>query len=358
MDDHTREAIRRAKLVGEMLCLNGSPTTSIDKEDLVNIGRDFWEFSYKGAKSDDDAMLNLDRHIHAMLVTNPSKGTEMLALMQLPDFNMIKMSAARWVDQGLPIFKLSHKRAAALMATSVPVSMADDVRPPFKAFYIEMPSDLIKVEEEGEYRPVKGILVQSCVPTGAYKGMATDLIGKRLWNWRAITGTYLSQWQQYQTMDNLLDENYDHLDREAWKDAAAVSHARLYDIGPYDEKVSLLINRLIASLCLSLSSPGTFVEKLSKKDKKPKKGKKKDKKAPNYRVFIESSPVTVDVRPAIQSFLYGKRGSAPSVNFLVRGHWRSQPHGPDRALRRPQWIEPFWKGPEGTAIARKDHKVG
>lgn len=37
--------------------------------------------------------------------------------------------------------------------------------------------------------------------------------------------------------------------------------------------------------------------------------------------------------------------------FMVRGHWRNQVHGIGRALRRRQWIAPFYKGPDNVAEA-------
>lgn len=36
--------------------------------------------------------------------------------------------------------------------------------------------------------------------------------------------------------------------------------------------------------------------------------------------------------------------------FPVSGHWRNQPHGPGRTLRRLQYIDPYIKGPEGTEL--------
>lgn len=37
--------------------------------------------------------------------------------------------------------------------------------------------------------------------------------------------------------------------------------------------------------------------------------------------------------------------------YVVRGHWRNQAYGEGRALRRRQWIEPHWKGPENAVEA-------
>lgn len=36
--------------------------------------------------------------------------------------------------------------------------------------------------------------------------------------------------------------------------------------------------------------------------------------------------------------------------WVVRGHWRMQPWGPGRQYRRPVWISPFVKGPEGAPL--------
>jgi hypothetical protein len=36
--------------------------------------------------------------------------------------------------------------------------------------------------------------------------------------------------------------------------------------------------------------------------------------------------------------------------WIVRGHWRNQPHGPERSLRRPTWIPSYVKGPEGADL--------
>jgi hypothetical protein len=36
--------------------------------------------------------------------------------------------------------------------------------------------------------------------------------------------------------------------------------------------------------------------------------------------------------------------------WVVQGHWRDQPHGPDRALRRKQWIPAHIKGPDGAPL--------
>jgi hypothetical protein len=36
--------------------------------------------------------------------------------------------------------------------------------------------------------------------------------------------------------------------------------------------------------------------------------------------------------------------------WVVQGHWRDQPHGPERSLRRKQWIPAHIKGPDGAPL--------
>lgn len=43
--------------------------------------------------------------------------------------------------------------------------------------------------------------------------------------------------------------------------------------------------------------------------------------------------------------------------FIVRGHYRNQAHGPQRALRTSRWIAPFWKGPEDGAALVHTYKL-
>lgn len=38
------------------------------------------------------------------------------------------------------------------------------------------------------------------------------------------------------------------------------------------------------------------------------------------------------------------------VRWVVSGHWRDQPYGPERSLRRRQWIPAYVKGPDGAPL--------
>lgn len=46
----------------------------------------------------------------------------------------------------------------------------------------------------------------------------------------------------------------------------------------------------------------------------------------------------------------GDAGREYQCRWVVRGHWRNQPYGPKGALRRPTWVLPHVKGPEGAPL--------
>lgn len=53
----------------------------------------------------------------------------------------------------------------------------------------------------------------------------------------------------------------------------------------------------------------------------------------------------------------GKGGGKPLVRFMVRGHWRRQPHGPESQDRKLIWIRPHYKGPDLAATINKPYLV-
>ena len=44
-----------------------------------------------------------------------------------------------------------------------------------------------------------------------------------------------------------------------------------------------------------------------------------------------------------------------TTRHVVRGHWTHQPHGPQRALRRLQWIDDYIRGPQDAPLTTRTH---
>jgi len=53
---------------------------------------------------------------------------------------------------------------------------------------------------------------------------------------------------------------------------------------------------------------------------------------------------------ASQTLAQAQRTVAWSHRWMVRGHWRLQPYGAERKLRRLKWIDPYVKGPEDKPL--------
>lgn len=68
-----------------------------------------------------------------------------------------------------------------------------------------------------------------------------------------------------------------------------------------------------------------------------------------YYVLGEKAQATLQAAPA------SGNGSPLTVRYSVRGHWRNQPHGPARSLRKLMWIQPYWKGPEDGPVSPATH---
>lgn len=114
-------------------------------------------------------------------------------------------------------------------------------------------------------------------------------------------------------------------------------------------------NNLVASICLALTNPDDF-----KKAHSSKRTKGNNRIGPpilGQARFMLSAPVKIDLRGRLHDVLSGKVGSSPKVQFLVRGHWREQAHGPSRSLRKHMWIEPFWKGPEESRVLLRNYQL-
>ena len=63
----------------------------------------------------------------------------------------------------------------------------------------------------------------------------------------------------------------------------------------------------------------------------------------------------IDLRSAYAPDQREETGSDPAGRryrhrWVVRGHWRYQPYGPEHSLRRKQWIPVHLKGPDGAPL--------
>lgn len=224
------------------------------------------------------------------------------------DRQHLSLFAAAWASVGFPVVRVGEKQAAAMMLTEPP----EDVAPPWPACVITVPGGLVM----------------------AGKRMVTHILTTEQSD---FTGAVL-------------------VDRDG---------VILIDDFPGGEEEARRVQDMLRNLRLSLYAAieaGTHVQTESYRGRSFKGGKTKNRgyreAPPPGTAYVVRAPVTIDLREIVREHLAsGRKGGAPRVQFVVRGHWRNQAHGAGRALRRRQWIEPFWKGPRDAVAAIRAYKV-
>ena len=77
----------------------------------------------------------------------------------------------------------------------------------------------------------------------------------------------------------------------------------------------------------------------------------KAKRASQLPYILVGGVVRPMVRPG------GQRGTISSVRTLVSGHWKEQPHGEGRKLRKLIHVEPYFRGPEMAELVDRPFLV-
>ncbi len=318
----------------------GEPIT---RDQLARLGKMLWPLSYQEAPSDDEAFTRLASVCQRMVTETPPDSLEWLfanSFLYLPDQQITGFAVARWVDQGLPTLQLTHKYAAALMASSVEKTDLSEVPVPWKAFVIDPPAGMLAIEdpESGALSDIRHILVHHMIRDG-----------EPIWTYMAYTSGRVSLWQHGVPMGEIVN---DGLDGEV--DWSTYSFGLKTD--DRDARMHLLIGRLIVGVCLALSGKDRPLKPVGAGHKY--KGDLRTAAEPLQRIFQLGHPITMDCREALSDYIEGRTKKLVSVQSLVVGHWKRQPHGPQNSLRKWIWREPFWRGPEDGPILDRPHKMG
>lgn len=117
-----------------------------------------------------------------------------------------------------------------------------------------------------------------------------------------------------------------------------------------DERLLDAINRLVAGIACH----PTIAEAPSKRSYSG--APKKRFGQPTTWDFKLCDPVSFDARPALRSYL--REGKSPTVQGIVRGHWKRQPCGENRLGRKMIHVEPYWRGPEDAPIVVRERRMG
>lgn len=209
----------------------------------------------------------------------------------------------RWRSAAYPKLEVGHRLAASLALTEIPADI--EIMMPWPAWSLVIPD-----------------------------GLLGDLA--RVW---------------------VLDDRKTAADGDA-AHAAIILNRQGKHPGPIGKTMQDMVYSLVCGVALALSNPDEFrKERHHKPSARAAQAKHRDSGPPDltFSRFMLSAPVKVDLREHVAAALddekHGRKGGgSPKVQFIVRGHWRQQAYGPGHTLRKPLWIQPFWKGPEESRV--------
>jgi len=327
----TPDVIAASKLQKELAIWHKNTTS---KQELMKIGSRVWKVTYAHTRSHDEAFKLLLNDYSRSYV----RGVRADSYALLPNIQLSLLGSALWSDCGFPQVIMGHKQAASIMATRISSDIIEAVRPPWPAFYIEVPRGLLFINgEDNSILDITGILVL------CYSFDSEPI----KWAYTAYTGQSITMWQH----------------GVSTKQLCSVDLASSYDVRAFSEETTDLdhrtcemISRLIIGVCLSMSDPSKYEDKNVKSNKK-ERGKNKRDGEPRTRNYVIKNTTTVDCRKEISSYVLKGTSGVPTVQVMVAGHWKMQPYGPNKSLRKAIHIEPYWRGPDDGPILVKPHKI-
>lgn len=260
---------------------------------------------------------------------------------KMPTASVLQLGfSAFWTDQGCPVIQLPHTYAAALMATDPPADLSD-VRPPWPAMMISVPTGMLTVFDEASQKrvEVRHLTVRHCF---------NALRNRMEWSVTTLTDSPVSIYRCGVTTAELLLEDLPF---------SNIEEDFSFALDTEDKRVQALMYRLIVNVCLAMTNR----ENVKRPKREPSPPRPGQKQPPETRVFKVGKPLTLDLRPKLAEYLkHGSKrraGAPPSVQSLVSGHWKNQRFGKQHLESKWIWISPYWRGPDGAPILTRVVKL-
>ena len=232
---------------------------------------------------------------------------------------VVSIVGQQWLASGLPCLHLGHKLAASMLFSDV--GSAPDLPMPWAAFAVYVPPGIL----EG---PVALVV-------------AKDRLGPSdevLW---IVTADHEGTIQWVPPTETL---------REIAERATT--------LGGEVETWSHFATRLVILACAELA-----VYRPSTAPPIENRSVKRDKRTgePCLWNFQLTRPVNLDLREELRAWAASRRSAEPrklTVQSVVRGHYKTQPHGPKNSLRKWMYIEPHRRGDFEAPTAERPHLIG
>jgi hypothetical protein len=269
----------------------------------------------------------------------PTKMDRTVQLSVTRDMVPFTVGSAWWADLGFPVFNLTHDFFRAVSVTDFGDVGDEPMHQPFPAYLVRLPESL-------RGNPTALPMFLYPVPTKAEDGglgfsvsrlsIASEPNDNRAAYTQWTEGIPFAEFVSGRTVKQ--QEDVDPVEKYTTQLLGA----------EMDPQVTQRARRTLGNTLLYINANGGLPsEKRIGADVPVEREHQTD---PRFRI---GRPIKLGpkLRSAIHAASQGGASWKLESRFVVRGHWRNQAHGPDRSLRRRQWIQPYYKGPEGLTDA-------
>lgn len=259
--------------------------------------------------------------------------------LQRPDTAFLQLSSLMWFWSGFPVVEIGHQLAAAICCTKPDSSSVAAMVPPWRCFFLLVPSGLVRGDwfSSGREEDITSVVVL----------WDED---NRVFDYTAQVGNDQVFLRRGVTVSELAgDEAEVFIDNE---DGSAGRGNQ----GRRADKLLLSMIRGIFILCNDPEKRASYHRSSGASSKAKKASAQKYGSGVSIDKYVVLEPVKIDLRQVLREYMGGTRKS-PEVRHLVRGHFKSQRFGSGRASFRTIWVEPYWRGPEAGPIGVKSYKA-
>lgn len=343
------------------MSVKATESTGCEK-DLLALGSAYWRSTY--AKQRDN-----DEHAYNEIVERFRSYGEVLFDGQMPESFIrriddrsgrvvekamlrnelihVSLAATRWVDGGCRVLATDDKYFAAMAQTKCD-GLRDDLRIPWPAFVMRIPSGLVVGADGAEYTTAifaqfTSMMARTANLADVYRAGVVAFYSIMSQSGVAIHG----YWPDLSLADMLFEEQRNPNTSVVEESIADVDEA------PGDMRIREIVKRAAAGLLFTMQHTNNwrFGGHFDRVHASTRRG------PPAHRTILIGRPLAIDVRSAVRADAVSGERSAPSVQTLVRGHLKRQVVGIGRKGRKVVWVEPYWRGPENAPILARPHRI-
>lgn len=273
-----------------------------------------------------------------------------------PDFvaMMQALYAALIVAQNNDVvFTLSSDLIRALCDTEIPDVPAEEIKLPFDGINIDFPNGTLEAPAHDVSRLLLCLVEGDRFRVVCHQEETTNYV-----NFTPEPGKTLFQCTS------------EAAQKQAWREMQNPELVQAYrDSAMYRDYWKTDMFRLAVNTMLYITSPDadvvedrSHVHKIHTRLQGLKKGRKQELLIANLNQAQKEKRYIVGAKFRLQQE-YNARLTDEGKKWVLKhrvrvmGHWRKQPHGPNRELRRRQWISPYWRGMSYAEMMEKGYVV-